>query len=475
MLKRSLKRAKVLGFTLIELAIVLIFIGLLGGAGVSLLGMLTEREKFSENKKIIDSAVEAIKGYVLENGKLPTLSNFTSIVNVQNDAWGKPLIYIYYVNATSSSICGLTSSPITVRYCHDAACTSYNDTTNVAFLVLSSGENMNIQTGFSSQNISSNTMIKVYDYWAVRIDDYSADVARLELYDDMVKVVTLYELQSLLRCGGGGGGSEYRGTAHYVVFDRPGTYTWQVPSGVNEIIVTGAGAGGGGGGGSIWGGGGGGGSGSVCLRYPIPIKVVPGEILTITIGAGGAGGAGVGWDGSGGNGGNGGDTTISGSISGTLLILYGGRGGGGGGASRFGTGGDGGAGGGPGAGGGGRHGYMGGGPGAPVAGGNAGGYGSFCFVGAGGGGGAGLNGGPGAPGGNFLWRNYGGRGGSPVGSWGGGGGGGASWFGAGGAGGAGGGRGGDGGGPGAGGGGGGGGYGPGGRGGDGYLEIVYYQ
>ena len=450
MLKRSLKGTKVLGFTLIELAIILMFIGLFLGAGSSLLGMLTEREKVSENKEIIASAVEAIKGYVLKNGKLPTLSNFTSIVNVQNDAWGKPLIYIYYVNATSSSICGLTSSPITVRYCHDAACTSYNDTTNVAFLVLSSGENMNIQTGFSSQEISSNTTIKVYDYGVVGIDDYSADVARLELYDDMVKVVTLYELQSLLRCGGGGGGGENRGTAYTVVFNRPGTYTWQVPSGVNEIIVTGTGAGGGGGGGA-GGGGGGGGSGSACVRYPI--KVVPGEILTITIGAGGRGGAA-----GGGTGGAGGNTIISGSISGTLLILYGGYGGNGGYNWGGGAGGAGGAGGN-------------GGRGAGDAGGagDNGGYGSFFLAGAGGGGG-GYNGYAGGRGGHFLGRYFGGRGGYNTG----GGGGGASWFGPGGDGGSWGGAGGDGGGPGAGGGGGSAG-GAGGRGGDGYLEIVYYQ
>jgi type II secretory pathway pseudopilin PulG len=466
MLQRDLKKIKVGGFTLIEIALVLVIIGLFLGAGVNLFGLLIDREKDSENKEIIVSAVEAIKGYLLKNGTLPTLSNFTNIVSKQNDAWEKPLIYIYYNNATNSTICSLTGTPITVRYCRDISCTSYNDTNNVAFIVLSGGANMNIQTGFSAQQISSNTTIRVYDYGIGNIDDYSADVNRLEPYDDVVRIMTLYELQSMLRCGGSGGGGG-GGTPRVVVFDRPGTYTWVVPPGVERIWVTGTGAGGGGGGGaggSNDAGGGGGGSGAACIEAPL--RVVPGETLTITVGVGGAGGAGGGVGGAGGAGGAGGNTVISGSISGTLLILYGGSGGYGG---VVGVGGAGGAGGGAGGGVGGAGGAGGGGGGGV---GGAGGVGSFCLGGAGGGGGGGYFG-VGGAGGGFYGRFVGGAGG--VGS-GGGGGGGSSYFGRGGNGG--GSAGGAGGSYGAGGGGGGGysgGGGGGGVGGSGYVEIMYYQ
>lgn len=68
--------------------------------------------------------------------------------------------------------------------------------------------------------------------------------------------------------------------------------TWVVPAGVNVIWIDGCGGGGGGGGGypsSTQGGGGGGGtSGQLALMVPVP--VVPGESLAVTIGAGGAGG-----------------------------------------------------------------------------------------------------------------------------------------------------------------------------------------
>jgi type II secretory pathway pseudopilin PulG len=204
MLKKDLKRPKVLGFTLIELAIVLMAIGLFLGTSLSLLDMFIDKEKKSETKEIIASAVEGIKGYMLINGTLPTLSSFANIVNRQKDAWGKPLIYIYYANATNTPICSFTATPISVRYCYDASCTSYNDTINVAFIVLSSGANMNIQTGFSSQAISSNTVIRIYEHGIKNIDNYPADVNRQQPYDDMVKIMTLYELQSWLRCNLGG-------------------------------------------------------------------------------------------------------------------------------------------------------------------------------------------------------------------------------------------------------------------------------
>jgi prepilin-type N-terminal cleavage/methylation domain-containing protein len=414
MVKRGLKSSKVWGFTLIELAIVLIVIGLLWGASVNLLGWLTDREKYSGNKEILASAVEAIKGYALNNKTLPTLSNFTSIVNTPNDVWGKPLIYIYYANATNRTICSFTGTPITVRYCYNTSCSSYNDTQNVAFIVLSSGENMNIQTGFSSQAISSNTTIKVYDYGIKNIDDYSADVNRPEPYDDMVKIMTLYELQSLLGCGGGGSGgngSSGGGTPYKVVFNSPGTYTWVVPAGVNKIYVTGVAGGGGGGGGygagggGGYGAGGGGGSGQACLN--LPLTVSPGETLTITVGSGGSGGSGY----YGTNGGNGGDTIISGSVSGLLLRLLGGGGGYGGASAGGGGGGYGG-------------GYAAGGKGGDGSGGTGGnggaggyaslclgpsGYTSLCLSGAGGGGG-GYSGAGGGSGGLFIGRFAGGAG-----------------------------------------------------------------
>lgn len=68
-----------------------------------------------------------------------------------------------------------------------------------------------------------------------------------------------------------------------------GTTTWTVPSGVTTVHIVTVGGGGGGGfqpAGDAEGGGGGGGA----LSYVNNITVVPGEVLTMTVGAGGVGG-----------------------------------------------------------------------------------------------------------------------------------------------------------------------------------------
>lgn len=123
-------------------------------------------------------------------------------------------------------------------------------------------------------------------------------------------------------------------TSRAVEFTTPGVQSWTVPANVSLIYVTGVGAGGGGGGCSNAGSagpGGGGGSGMSAYRYPL--KVTPGQQLSLTIGAGGAGGTiaatGV-------AGGAGGSTIVD-----ALLALPGGGGGAGG--QSNGNGGDGGS------------------------------------------------------------------------------------------------------------------------------------
>jgi len=109
-----------------------------------------------------------------------------------------------------------------------------------------------------------------------------------------------------------------------VEFTSAGTFTWQVPERVEKILVWAIAGGGGGGGGDYYayGGGGGGGAGEFVLGEVL--NVSPGEILTIIVGKGGTGG------GIRAAGGNGENTVIKGSVSGTLLNLIGGGGGGGG-------------------------------------------------------------------------------------------------------------------------------------------------
>jgi len=105
--------------------------------------------------------------------------------------------------------------------------------------------------------------------------------------------------------------------------------TWQVPSGVNKVLIIAVAGGGGGAGGYIDNSGNNFyGAGGECGEAFIGVKnVVPEETLTITVGVGGAGGNyGVGAINNG-AGGDGTNTIIVGSSSGNILTLQGGRGG----------------------------------------------------------------------------------------------------------------------------------------------------
>ena len=190
------------GFTLVELAIVLVIIGILVGMGAGLIGLLVKRAKYSESKEVVNAAVEGIKGFAVSYGRLPQATELNQAVRQLNDSYGKPLAYIYDTNLTSSSVyrlCGLTSTNLSVRICLNASCSSWNATiNNVAFIVVSGDGNYNNQVS-GTQAVSSNTIINVYEP-GIEVDNYAGDINRTEPFDDIVKWVTLSELQQDQGC-----------------------------------------------------------------------------------------------------------------------------------------------------------------------------------------------------------------------------------------------------------------------------------
>jgi prepilin-type N-terminal cleavage/methylation domain-containing protein len=187
------------GFTLIELAIVMVILGFLVSIGAGMMGPLTMRMKTTEAKENVNAAVDGVIGYAATNTKLPTLTLFPGVVRSQNDSWSKPMQYIVDSNLTAS-ICDRSTTFITLRVCSDAACTIFNTVSNVAFIVLSPGSNYNNQTD-ASQNVLAARTINTY-VAGLAVDNYAGDFTRAtDEYDDIVKWVTLPELQTKLNCG----------------------------------------------------------------------------------------------------------------------------------------------------------------------------------------------------------------------------------------------------------------------------------
>ncbi len=76
------------GFTLIEIAIVMVIIGLLAGGGVSLMGMLSERKIRNENAEYLNEAKFALISYAKIHGRLPWADDENNIDGREDDNRG---------------------------------------------------------------------------------------------------------------------------------------------------------------------------------------------------------------------------------------------------------------------------------------------------------------------------------------------------------------------------------------------------
>lgn len=196
------------GFTIVELAVVLVLVGILIVLGVKMIGPLTQRARESDTKGTIDAAVESLVGYAVTNHRLPTVAEFTGAVKKPNDAWGNPLWYVVDTNLTALSagtadtICGRKATNLTVRSCVNAGCTTFTDTPNTAYIVFSGGANVNNQVA-ATQAVAAATTINIYDT-GLNVDNYAGDLGgtRAEPVDDITRWITLNELRTKAGCAG---------------------------------------------------------------------------------------------------------------------------------------------------------------------------------------------------------------------------------------------------------------------------------
>jgi prepilin-type N-terminal cleavage/methylation domain-containing protein len=188
------------GFTIIEMSIVLVIIGLLSLVGLSMITSITEKMKNNKTESILETAVESVIGFTELNRHLPTEDEFISTVGNSMDIWSNDLIYVVDSNLTDGEICDIGSTETMIEECGDSTCTTPNNSiANVAFMVLSRGANRNIQT----DTVASST-VNFYLYDLALIDDYASgtDPNRPEAYKDILKWMVLPELRMRMGCSG---------------------------------------------------------------------------------------------------------------------------------------------------------------------------------------------------------------------------------------------------------------------------------
>ena len=102
-----------LGFTLIELSIVLVILGLIIGTLAPLFVTLTKKSKMTDGRELVATARDEVKGEIIRTRILPTnLSN----IGHTTDPWQNPLVYIPAPQLAGQDLCtwlaGGTPQPV---------------------------------------------------------------------------------------------------------------------------------------------------------------------------------------------------------------------------------------------------------------------------------------------------------------------------------------------------------------------------
>jgi type II secretory pathway pseudopilin PulG len=125
------------GMSLLNVIMLLVLIGTLVTAGISVIGPIISRGKINDTKTTINGSVDAIISWSVTNGRIPDSTNIATILTNPNDVWGKGLAYLYDANLTataSGGLCGRTATN-----------SSYNGVP-VAFILLSGGDDFAVNS-----------------------------------------------------------------------------------------------------------------------------------------------------------------------------------------------------------------------------------------------------------------------------------------------------------------------------------------
>jgi len=174
-------------FTLIELSMVLIIVGIIIGGGFKVFKSQKEKAYVDQAKRDVLAAKSAIIGNAIINSNtLPDATyfqkNLSPIKSNQH-----PLLYAYDATLTTQSLCSVSSTGLSIKRAGKP------DINDVAFIVVSESANHNMQT---KRNGASVTLYTAAD----KVDDNTSPVNKVENYDDVAEWVTLLQLQHDVDC-----------------------------------------------------------------------------------------------------------------------------------------------------------------------------------------------------------------------------------------------------------------------------------
>lgn len=233
------------GFTLVELAIVLVVIGMLVAFGGSMIAPLTTFVKVRETRDMQDSAVQSVISWASSNNTIPNETTFMTVAKSPLDAWGQNLIYLYDSNLhsatpTKDTICGRRSTDLKLF-------TNYSN--SIAFAVISRADNPAFKSTLNG-TLNSNPINSVITTSGAATGTITATGTN----SDLVRWVTLDELRSKIGCLGaplkivnnelpfGSYSSNYSASIIADGGSGSGDYQWRIkkgsfPAGINATAL----------------------------------------------------------------------------------------------------------------------------------------------------------------------------------------------------------------------------------------------
>lgn len=189
------------GFTLIEMAVVLVIVGLVLATTLPLLTERIAKQKATKGVQGLNILKQEIIGFAIANARLPTsveLQNFSGY----EDVWDNPVAYYPATGLDSTTISpSLTTTDLTLRR---TGSTGSDDFTDQAFIIASRGPNVNLQID-EDADPGTDIVVETYapgyaSFESVDNVNTSNDIGslRLEPFDDVVDYVSLAFLQSKL-------------------------------------------------------------------------------------------------------------------------------------------------------------------------------------------------------------------------------------------------------------------------------------
>lgn len=196
-----------IGFSLIEMAIVLAIVALLLGSLLPTISSQIEQQRRNETRKYMDEVRDALLGYALANKHLPcpdsnndgtaetTCTSTASQVGTlpykdlgvtDKDAYGNVLVYAVSKAFADSTTYFTLSTAGTMRVCTSAAC-STNLTNNAVAVIVSRGANWaTASSADETENTDGDTDFVSHDFVQNGFDDLVVWLSPNTLFNRMV-------------------------------------------------------------------------------------------------------------------------------------------------------------------------------------------------------------------------------------------------------------------------------------------------